>query len=89
MRTSLNETRQIAAYLQGELSTSERLLFEANLVLDHDMKDRVHLQQETLEQVKAYGRKQLKAQLASVDHKLFAHSRYSRFRQRMKALFKA
>lgn len=89
MRTSLNETQLIEAYLLGELSTADRLLFEANLSLDQGLCERVELQQAAMNQVKAYGRKQLKAQLASIDHQLFTQTRYSRFRQRMLALFKA
>ena len=63
MKTSWNETRQIEASIQGTLDTGEALLFEANLILNPELQDKILWQNKTYAAVHQYGRNQLKKKL--------------------------
>ena len=41
MRTSLNEIKVIDAYLHGELCISDRLFFEARMIVNKELKKNV------------------------------------------------
>lgn len=44
MRTSLNEIKKIEAYLDNALSVSERLLFEAHMIVNRTLRKNVFAQ---------------------------------------------
>jgi len=46
MRTSLNDIKTIEAYLDGTLTVSERLFFEARLLVSKELRKNVALQRE-------------------------------------------
>lgn len=88
MRTSLNEIEQIEKYLLGGLNTQDRLLFQAELLLNPQKTENVYWQQKTYILVQAYGRKQLKKDIEAVHQKLFTSPVHQNFRQKILALFR-
>lgn len=88
MKTSLNETRLIEAHLLGKAQAEERMLFEARLILEPDLKQNMYWQQKTYHSVKLYGRHQLKKEIEQVHQMLFSPvTPYQSFRQRILRLF--
>ena len=88
MRTSLNEIEQIEKYLLGGLKSEDRLLFQAELLLNPQKAENVYWQQKTYQLIQAYGRKQLKQEIEAVHQKLFTQPARQNFRQKVLALFK-
>lgn len=87
MTTSWRETEQIEAHLLGTANTGDALLFEARLLLDDTLADKVQWQQRTYAVVRQYGRQQLKKEIAQVQQQLFETPRHRGFAQRIRALF--
>ena len=88
MPTSLNNTARIDRYLHKKMSTGDALVFEAKLILQPDLTDDMYWQQKTYNLVQNYGRMQLKQEIDIVHQQLFTDSKYNRFSQKIKALFK-
>jgi hypothetical protein len=87
MRTSLNEIRDIEAYLSGASSPEYRLLFEARMLLQPELQQKTREQQHIYHLVKAYSRNQLKNELDKVHEHLLTSPEHSSFRQRILRLF--
>lgn len=87
MRTSLNEIKAIEQHLLQEAPPEDTLLFEANLILDPELKEKMQWQQKTYQVVHVYGRKQLKAEIELVHQKLFTEAKHRGFRQKVLSLF--
>ncbi|MFD0751301.1 hypothetical protein ACFQZS_14215 [Mucilaginibacter calamicampi] len=88
MRTSLNNIKVIDDYLFGDMATSDRLLFEANLLLNSSLSDDVQHQKITHAVIKQYGRQCIKAEIKAVQQTLANAPQYSSFMQRIVNLFK-
>jgi hypothetical protein len=87
MRTSLNNIQLAEGYLLKQLPTGHALLFEANMILDDELRQNVAMQQSTYQLVQQYGRKQLKAEIEAVHQQLFNNSRHQSFVQKIRRLF--
>jgi hypothetical protein len=88
MKISWNDTRRIERYLDNELSKEEKILFEAQLVLDSHFKLHVRLQKQIHSLIKLYGRRKMKAEIGKIHHKLFHNPEHIIFQQRIQKLFK-
>ena len=88
MKISWNDTRHIERYLDNELSEEEKILFEAQLVLDPHFKLHVRLQKQIHALIKLYGRRKMKAEIGKIHHKLFQNPEHVIFQQRIQQLFK-
>ena len=88
MKISWNDTRHIERYLDNELSKEEKILFEAQLVLDSRFKLNVGLQKQVHSLIKLYGRRKMKAEIGRIHHKLFQNPEHVIFQQRIQQLFK-
>ena len=88
MPTSWNDTIQIEKYLGKSRSNGDALVFEARLILDPDLADKMHWQQKTYALIKNYGRQQLKQEIELVHQQLFTQKEHQSFGQKIKALFK-
>jgi hypothetical protein len=86
MMTSWLETKQIEAYLVG-VDNADKLLFEARVLLDKELADKVIWQQRTYEIVQQYGREQLKRELEELHDQLFNTAEHSDFAHRIRSLF--
>ncbi len=88
MKISWNDTRHIERYLDNELSEEEKILFEAQLVLEPHFKLHVRLQKQIHALIKLYGRRKMKAEIGKIHHKLFQNLEHLIFQQRIQQLFK-
>lgn len=87
MMTSWNETKQIEAYLLGTANTGDALVFEARLLLDERLADKVLWQQKTYSTIKHFGRTQLKKEIELVHQQLFTQPKHMGFSQKIRLLF--
>lgn len=88
MKISWNDTRHIERYLNSELSEEEKILFEAQLILDPHFKFNVGLLKKIHSLIKLYGRRKMKAEIRKIHHKLFHNPEHVIFQQRIQQLFK-
>ncbi len=87
MRTSLIETEQIEAHLLQLSDTGDALVFEAKMLLEPELKEKVLWQHKAYKIVRQYGREQLRQEIASAHHKLFSEEQHQSFRQKIMRLF--
>ncbi|WP_448104320.1 hypothetical protein [Pedobacter panaciterrae] len=87
MKTSWNELRLIEDFLLSDTDTEDILLFEANLLLQPNLKESVFWQQKTYSLVHKYGRLRLRKEIDQVHEKLFTAPEHHSFRQKIMQLF--
>jgi hypothetical protein len=87
MKTSWNELRLTEDYLLSRLPGQERVLFEARLILEPELKNGLYWQQKTCELVRAYGRQQLRKEIEQVQQQLFTAPEYASFARRIRRFF--
>ena len=87
MRTSLIETEQIEAHLTRLSEPGDQLVFEARLLLEPELNEKMQWQQEAYRMVKLYGRDQLKQEIEAVQQKLFTQKVHLNFSQKIRRLF--
>ena len=87
MRTSLLETEQIEAHLMRLSEPGDALVFEAGLLLEPGLKDKMLWQQKTYGIIRQYGRTALKQEIENVHQKLFTEARHQSFGQKIMHLF--
>jgi hypothetical protein len=87
MRTSLIEAEQIEAHLLKLSNPDDALVFEARLLLEPELHEKVQWQKETYNIIKTYGRNQLKKEIEAVHQKLFNHAEHQSFGQKVRRLF--
>ncbi|HOZ88546.1 MAG TPA: hypothetical protein PL029_12355 [Bacteroidia bacterium] len=83
----MNETQQIENYLLKGLLPEDKLLFEAKLLLNKDLQEKLLWQQSTYELIKQHGRKQIKKEIEAVSLKLFSEKKYLTFRKKILQIF--
>lgn len=88
MKTSWNELRLIEDYLSSDGRPEDKVLFEAQLILQPDLKDNVYWQQKTYDLVQEYGRQQLRSEIKKVHELLFSAPEHQSFRQKIRKLFR-
>ncbi len=88
MRTLLNEIKLIDDHLLGKGSHEDALLFDAMLILDNSLAEKVMWQKQTIVAVNHYGRKKLKGEIEAVHRQLFTDDKHRTFRQMIMAFFK-
>jgi hypothetical protein len=87
MRTSLIETEQIEAHLLQLSDPGDSLVFEARLLLEPGLLEKLQWQKETYHIVRIYGRDQLKKEIEAVRQKLFTQPEHINFSQKIRRLF--
>ncbi|WP_394678841.1 hypothetical protein [uncultured Sphingobacterium sp.] len=87
MMTSWNETRQIEAYIFGIAEPEDALLFEAKLVLDEELAQKIIAQQKAYAAIRQFGRKQVKMEIEAITQALFTHPEHVSFRKKIIKLF--
>ncbi|AOM75910.1 hypothetical protein [Pedobacter steynii] len=88
MKTSWNELRLIEDYLSSDGRPEDKVLFEAQLILQPDLKDSVYWQQKTYDLLQEYGRQQLRSEIKKVHELLFSAPEHQFFRQKIRKLFR-
>ena len=87
MRTSLHEIQQIEDYLFQYAGEADACLFEARLILEPALREKMAWQQKTYELITQYSRRQLKAELEAIHQKLFTAPAHRSFRDRIRSIF--
>ena len=87
MQTSLIETQEIEVQLLGFPEAEDMLLFEAKLILQPRLYDKLQWQQQTYKLIKHYGRHQLKKEIAAAEDMLFTQSAYGTFKRKVFSIF--
>ena len=87
MRTSLIETEQIEAQLTQRSEPGDQLLFEARLLLEPELGEKMQWQQEAYRMIKLHGRDQLKKEIEAIHLKLFTQKEHVSFSQKIRRLF--
>jgi len=87
MRTSLVETEQIEAYLLQLSDPGDSLVFEARLLLEPGLHEKLQWQKETYHMVSIYGRDQLKKEIDAVHQNLFTQPEHTSFSHKIRRLF--
>ena len=87
MRTSLIETEQIEAHLLQLSAPGDALVFEAKLLLDDELQDKLQWQKSAYNKIKLYGRNQLKQEIEAVHQKLFSQARHKTFSEKIRQIF--
>ena len=88
MPTSAIETREIETFLLGAQHPEESLLFQAKLVLQPNLTEKVKWQQQTYRLLQLYSRQQLRSEISEVERMLFSDNAHLSFRQKIFKLFK-
>lgn len=83
----MNESEQIEKYINQELPAGDSLLMDAKCLIDPGFKNTVFFQQQTYLLVKQYGRKQLRAEIRSIDQQLFTNNLFTSFRNKIVSIF--
>ncbi len=88
MRTSLNNIKTIDDYVSGRMAPDDALLFEANMLLNDDLRTEINDQQKTYAIIRQYSRKKVKGEIIAVQKIFTTASQYQGFMQRIANLFK-
>lgn len=85
--TSSMDTQRIEQYLTGQLSTGERLLFEARMLTNATLRADVRAQQRVYDLVRLYQRKHVLKQAEAVHQQLFTDPAHADFQESIHQLF--
>jgi hypothetical protein len=87
MRTSLNEIKLIDCHIFNQGNHEDALLFDAMLLLDAGLPEKIMWQKKAHAIVQQYGRKKIKAEIEMVHQKLFNEPVHQTFKQRILRFF--
>lgn len=87
MRTSLNEIKLIDGHLFNQGTHEDALLFDAMLIINPGLSNRIMWQKNTHAIVQQYSRKKLRAEIEEVHRQLFSEATHQTFRQKVLSLF--
>ncbi|HEY5823211.1 MAG TPA: hypothetical protein VIT44_02525 [Cyclobacteriaceae bacterium] len=85
MATSQNNTVKTEKYLMGQLPAGDKLLFDAQLLIDPVLKLNTFVQKRIYSLVQLYGRKELKKEITATQAKIFNNPD---FQERVHSIFK-
>ena len=88
MRTSLIETEQIEAHLLQLSAPGDALVFEAKLLLDDELNEKLQWQKSAYNKIRLYGRAQLKQEIEAVHKSLFSEARHKSFSEKIRQIFR-
>ncbi|WP_020529686.1 hypothetical protein [Flexithrix dorotheae] len=83
MRISLIEAQQLENLLLEEGDPADRLVMEARLQINKELKEKAYWQALTYRILKHYGREKLKREINMVEKKLFTSPKYKSFQDRI------
>ncbi|MEL1242682.1 hypothetical protein AAEO56_00295 [Flavobacterium sp. DGU11] len=87
MKTSWNDMQAIEGYALSSGNPEDRVLFQARLLLEPQLKASVHWQQETYALAREYGRLKLKTEIEEVANEVFTAKKHESFRQKIRNIF--
>lgn len=87
MRTSLNELKMLEDYLFLQCKPDEALVTEARLIVDRELREKLHFQKAAYRLVREYSRLKVKEEIEAIHRKLFTEPEHKSFRDRILRLF--
>lgn len=87
MRTSLNEIKYIEQHLLGKSTVEDQLVFQAQLQINQDLKQKSEAQKLLYELIKLSGRNALIAEIQQVQRKLFNEKKFQSFQNQVASIF--
>jgi hypothetical protein len=87
MKTSWSDIQIAEDYLEGKLNPQDKLVVDAQLIINPGMRLNITLQQKIHKLTRAFGRKKIKAEIESVHHRLFNDPDKTFFRESVHHLF--
>ena len=84
----MTETKRLENWLLEKGDIGERLITEAHVQLNTDLKDKGKWQSLTYKMVHLYGRQELIAEIKKVEEKLFSEAEHKNFRERIRSIFR-
>jgi len=87
MRTSLIETEQIEAHLMRRSTPGDALVFEANLLLNDELNEKLRWQKNAYHKIKIYGRSQLRQEIENAHQTLFSRARHKSFSEKIRQIW--
>ena len=78
MRSDLDEVRVIDSWLFGQLSKEETQLFEARLLVDEALAEKVEAQRTAHRLVRSYARREERGRLEQIYQQLFREAEFHR-----------
>ncbi|RYZ98664.1 MAG: hypothetical protein EOP47_18800 [Sphingobacteriaceae bacterium] len=88
MRTSLVETEQIEAHLLQLSAPGDTLVFEAKLMLNDELNNKLQWQKTAYDKIKQYGRSQLRQEIDAVHQSLFGTAKHKSFSEKIRHIFR-
>jgi hypothetical protein len=87
MRTSLTRLAAIEEFISGEVSSENKILFEANLILDKELVIDVRHQKQAYQIIRLFCRQTLRSELENIHENLFTEPKNKPFRDRILKIF--
>ncbi len=87
MKTSLDSLQHMEDCLLGRATNEQRVLFEAQLLLDPALREEAHWQRKTYAVIREQGRRQLRKELDHLHRTLFTAPQHRSFRDRVLRFF--
>lgn len=87
MRTSLARLRTIEEFVSDNITVENKILFEANLVIDNTLANDVKCQIEAYKMIRHYGRQSLKSELEMLHGKLIKEPKNRAFWEHIRGIF--
>ena len=88
MRTSLNEAAELENWLLGKGDCSKRLVTEAKVIADPNLREIAEWQYRTYKLVRVYGREKLREQIEAIEHRMFTTNKFLSFQNLISSIFK-
>ena len=87
MKTSWNNIKELDAYLLGQLPTRDRLLMEAKLQINAELRIILHRQKLVHKLLRFYHRKKLKEEIKNIGNSLMTDPEKISFQQKISQIF--
>lgn len=84
MTTSLIEIKETEAYLSGIMEPGDALFFKVRLLTSPQLRWNTAIQQKIYTLIRAYGRKQIRHEIATIQQELFSSN--NAFRQQIEQI---
>ncbi len=84
----MTETQELEYYLINSLQPEDRLVMDAKILLNKDLREKAYWQKQTYLLIRQHSRKKLKAEIEAVHKKMFTEIFFESFRQKISSIFK-
>ncbi|MES2678978.1 MAG: hypothetical protein V4635_03795 [Bacteroidota bacterium] len=83
----MNETQLIENYLFDRLSPEDKLLMDARLLVNNELREKILWQNQSYQLVNQHGRKKLREEIEALSTKIFSEQKFSSLRKKIFQIF--